>query len=307
MNERTEKLQQYFRDNIGFIIITIACLIYISRGLIEISETGKSFLDIVIDGALAYFFGLIINRLFDLQGLLIGDKDSDVIKTKMAHALIVEKIAPSIDKLDDWCEEKNKEALKVARIKILSTAGLKYNECFDEFGIAKELNIDKNKLNSDIKEIKFNEKFKIKTYNKACRVKLTQLTTSALTSDGGKDDDPFYLGRTKKDYEKRSTIADIITKSLFLVVGGLYGARLVSNFSYGALIWTALQVVLFLIMGILKMYQSYMFIKDEHRGRVVAKIDQLTKFQAYINSNKTDDNTSNLILKEKIDVAEENI
>jgi len=45
-----------------------------------------------------------------------------------------------------------------------------------------------------------------------------------------------------------------------------------------------LQVGLFLVMGVIKMYQAYTFITDEFRGRIIKKIDNLQKFENYINS-----------------------
>lgn len=303
MNEKMDKLRQYIRDNGISILIFLACLVYISRGLIELSESGKTVLEIILDGALLYVFGLFINRLCELQGLLMGERDEKVISTNKLHAETVEKVNSYIDKLDSWCELKNKDALKTARITILSKAGLKYNSCFDEYGNAKEFIIDESKLKSKIIEVRRQEKRRIACFRNACNVKLTKLASCTLTSNHGKPQDPYDFGRTKKQYMNKSTLTDAISKVGVAVIGGLYAVDLIKNFSWGNLIWQTVQVFLVLLMGGIKLYQAYIFVKDEQRGGTVSKIDNLMKFFNYAQANETENNN----IKEKSDVAEENI
>lgn len=75
---------------------------------------------------------------------------------------------------------------------------------------------------------------------------------------------------------------DIISKIGISVIIGYYGVKLIEEFNYATLIWNTLQVGLFLIMGVIKMYQAYSFITDEFRGRIIKKIDNLQKFDNYI-------------------------
>lgn len=287
-----EKTKNYLKQNLGYFVIALACIIYVARGIITISETGKTVLEILVDGALALFFGIFINIVFELQGMMSGDRDDRVLNTIRKHGDIVDSISPHIDKLDEWCEKKNKEALKLARIRMLSSHGLKYDDYFDEDGVAKEFKINTEKLESQNKETKQQEKDRIKCFKNACKIKLTLLTTNSLTSEGGRDYDPYYLGQTKKQYKTRTAMTDFISKIGVAVIFGVYGAQLVQSFSWAFLVWTAIQVVLFLIMGVVKLYTSYMFVVDDYRGRIVKKIDNLTKFQDYItNSNKEESQT----------------
>ena len=287
-----EKTKNYLKQNLGYFVIALACIIYVARGIITISETGKTVLEILVDGALALFFGIFINIVFELQGMMSGDRDDRVLNTIRKHGDIVDSISPHIDKLDEWCEKKNKEALKLARIRMLSSHGLKYDDYFDEDGVAKEFKINTEKLESQNKETRQQEKDRIRCFKNACKIKLTLLTTNSLTSEGGRDYDPYYLGQTKKQYKTRTAMTDFISKIGVAVIFGVYGAQLVQSFSWAFLVWTAIQVVLFLIMGVVKLYTSYMFVVDDYRGRIVKKIDNLTKFQDYItNSNKEENST----------------
>lgn len=304
MSEFTEKSKDFLKQNAGYIIIFLASCVYIISGLITISETGKSITSIIVDGALAFLFGFFISRIFDLQGMMNGDRDERVKKTYKLHDDIVTRISPYIDKLDDWCEWKNKEALKVGRIRILSRGGLKYEDYFDENGVAKHYDIDKSKLVHDGKfkdkaeKVKFNlerenEKRKYAAYKKACGLKITLLTSNILTSEGGREDDPFNFGLTKRQYETKASIKDSISKICIAIITGLYSVRLIESFSWAFLIWTGVQVLLFLVIGVIKLYQSYMFVTDDFRSRIIKKIDKLSQFECDV---KRENNNNNDII-----------
>lgn len=285
MAETTDKIKNFIKQNFGYFIVFFACAIYIARGLITIDKTGKTVYEIIVDGSLAFFFGVFINRIMDLQGMANGERDDRVIKTNTLHSKVVDEITPYIDKLDDWCDRKNKEALKLARIRILKGEGLKYDDCFDEDATPKDYTIDFNKYyykGKDREKLfeKQKERNKYKSYLKACKLKLTLLTTNALTNDGGKEYDPYYLGRTKVQYEKETSRSEIISKIAIAVITGIYGIKLIKDFSWANLLWVGIQVVLFLLIGGIKMLKSMFFIIDEYRARTIKKIDNLQKFKA---------------------------
>ena len=280
-----EKIRSFLKQNFGYFIITLVSLIYIATAIITIDETGKTLAQIIADSIIIFFLGVLINRIFDLQGMLNGDRDETVIKTLALHAQMVIKISPHIDKLDDWCRLKNQENLRLQRTKILSLEGLKYNDYFEDNGsLIKEYVIDKEKLNN--KYEKRQELAKYNCFKKALKLKLTQLTTNALISEGGKGNDPYYLGRTKAQYERQTSLSDIFTKIGLAFVFGYYGVRLIQDFNYANLIWNAFQVCIFLVMGTIKMYQAFFFVKDEFRGRIVKKINNLEMFYNYITSQE---------------------
>ena len=277
-----EKIKDFFRQNIGYFVVGFISIVYIATAFITIDETGKSVSQIIADGVVAFLLGVFINRVFDLQGMMSGEREEKVVATKKLHGEMVMKISPSIEKLDDWCEEENRKNYKVQRTKILARVGLKYDDCFDDNGVAKPYKVDQSRLND--KYLRKQELKRLAYYNKAVNLKLTALSAGELTSEGGKQQDPYYFGRTKAQYEANQSIMDIISKIGIAVIIGYYGVGLIEEFSYATLIWNTLQVGLFLVMGVIKMYQAYTFITDEFRGRIIKKIDNLQKFENYINT-----------------------
>ena len=159
---------------------------------------------------------------------------------------------------------------------------MRYEDYFDEDGSAKDFKPDEEKLKN--KTLRNTEKARIRCFKKALHLKLTPITAGALTSEGGKKQDPYNFGRTKGQYETQTSVRDIITKICIAGIFGYYGVRLIQDFNYATLIWNGLQVAIFLIMGCIKMYNSFMFVTGEYRTRIVNKTNNLEMFHNYIQS-----------------------
>ena len=266
-----EKIRDFFKQNIGYFIVALVSIVYIATAFITVDETGKTIGEIIADTAVVFFLGLFINRVFDLQGMMNGDRDERVQMAIVTHGETVVKISPYIDRLDEWCKLKNEENLKVQRTRVLASEGMRYEDYFNEDGSAKDFIPDEEKLKN--KTLRKTEKARIRCFKKALHLKLTPITAGALTSEGGKKQDPYNFGRTKGQYETQTSVRDIITKICIAGIFGYYGVRL-----------NGLQVVIFLIMGCIKMYNSFMFVTGEYRTRIVNKTNNLEMFHNYIQS-----------------------
>lgn len=277
-----EKIRDFFKQNIGYFIVALVSIVYIATAFITVDETGKTIGEIIADTAVVFFLGLFINRVFDLQGMMNGDRDERVQMAIVTHGETVVKISPYIDRLDEWCKLKNEENLKVQRTRVLASEGMRYEDYFDEDGSAKDFKLDEEKLKN--KTLRKTEKARIRCFKKALHLKLTPITAGALTSEGGKKQDPYNFGRTKGQYETQTSVRDIITKICIAGIFGYYGVRLIQDFNYATLIWNGLQVAIFLIMGCIKMYNSFMFVTGEYRTRIVNKTNNLEMFHNYIQS-----------------------
>lgn len=274
-----EKTKDFLKVNFFFFVVAIACVVYVIRGFVTIVETGKTIGEIIADGFVSALFGFFISKLLSLQGLAKGEQDPNVIKTNNLHAKTVEKISPKIYQLDEWCEMKNREALKTAQSKKLATAGVAYEDFVK--GIYRIITTDGEKFVIE-REL---PKEKLKVVKKARKISLTPLTSSALTSDGGNIVDPYYLGMEKKEYTIKRDGKQLISKIMCGVLFGFYGVKLIADFNVSNLIWTAIQVALFLIMGVISYLQAYFFIVDEYRHRIIKKIDNLEKFDNQTGGN----------------------
>jgi len=287
MNEamtRAERASKFFKSYLCYFIDGIVCIAYIATSIYNISESGKTILSIIADGLVAFLISYFIARTMDVQGLLNGERDPRVEATNELHGKKIVEIEPFLDKLDKWCEIKNVENVREQRIKMLASVGLKYTLYFDEDGIGQ--GFKRRQCNSRLE--KNDERKKERMYYKCLRLKLTPLSTSALTSEGAKPNDPYNFGRTKEDYKKQNAGKDIISKVALGVLGGYFTVTMITDLSWALVVWKCLQVSIFLIMGVMKMMNSYLFIIDEYRGRIIKKINNIEKFQNYVGGIQND-------------------
>lgn len=283
-----EKLRDLIRNNIGYLAVAVVCLAYIATAFIQFEENNKTVARIIADGVVAFLMGILINRIFDTQGIMNGEREAKVQKTVQLHNQIVDNISPYMDQLDDWCEMKNAEALMRGRRQYLSRYGMRYRDYFEEDGTAKEF---VHKTHFANRRERKQETLRFYRFRHALNLKLTRISAGILISDSGRDDDPFSMGRSKPQYAKDSAKKDTVTKILTAFVFGYYGVSLLSDLSYANLIWTVLQTGIFLLMGVIKLQQSFLFVTDEYRGRIIRKIDVLQLFEIWIKQEENRNGT----------------
>ena len=120
-----EAIKNFLKNNMGYIAVAFVCAVYAMTSFIRIDDTGKTILQIILDGAITFFLGITVNSILKMQGILKGEGCEIYQSTLLEHGKIVEKITPKIDKLEPWCEKMNAQALKNQRVKYLASVGLK--------------------------------------------------------------------------------------------------------------------------------------------------------------------------------------
>ena len=259
----------------GYISVGFISLVFIAMGLITINKTGRSLHDIVIESALGFIVGLLIDSILGLQGLGEGKRNELFISTRELHGQTVDDISLHIHKLDPWCAKKNAEALKLQRTRILASAEMKYDDYFDESGQGKGFVQPIAKDKYEERKARRMERM----YTKALRLRLTQLSAAMLTSDSVRPEDPFYLGENENDYKRHAIAEDAVKKSVVAIIFGYYTVDQIINFSPAALIWRLLQVSIYIVTGVTKKIASQNFIINDYRQQIVRKVNYLQMFK----------------------------
>ncbi len=255
------RAKEYLVDNIIVLVIAAMCIVYVLLGLVNIVETDNTVREIIANGALAFIFGVVLNFLLKIQGLNKGENDIRTIATNNLHGEVVEKATKYIDKLDTFCDNETRDMTKTIQTRILARAGIKYSD------------FENGTINYDILS-----KDKLKLVESAKKVKITPLTTNSLTSIDSEEKDPFSFKESKERYISKTSPLEIILKAVFAFIIGYYTTSLIKDFSWAELIWTLLQVVLFLGLGSITMYKAYFYVIDKIRGNTIKKINILNKF-----------------------------
>lgn len=273
----SDKIRNALKEYVGFIVIFITAALYILTAVVRIDSTGKSIPQIIADGSIIFFLGIFFNRLFSVQGIKKGESDPRMLAVKQMHTDAVLRISPYIDELDAWCDAANAANLAMERTKILAQAGLRYDDIFDKNGVSLPFVISVTKKAPRAK--KRADRAKKRALRRAKGLKLAVITASILTSEGGKGNDRYYLGRTRDQYDRGELFKDVVSKLGVAIIGGYYGISIIEDFSYSLFLWNSLQIMIIIIMGVVKMYDSYYYVVEEYRNRVIKKVDLLQKFE----------------------------
>lgn len=282
-----EKIRIFCKLYLGYAAIAAFCIMYIMTSFIELEPTGKTVPMIIADGLMAFAFGMGIASMFKTQGLLAGRREEEVIQAAERHSEVAEMIVED-DEMEDltaWCAKENGKNYRVQRSMILSRAGMTYRECFTDDGAAKAYEplplAEGDDIRSRLIRIRQRrmEKVRFKAYVKAIGLRLTELSAGELMSEGGRSDDPFYMGRGVGEYRKQTTASDAVSKVVTSVVLGYYGVKLIAGFSWASLIWIIVQVIFFSVMGVLKYSGAFSYMTEEYRERRIKKTRYLKKFK----------------------------
>lgn len=278
-----DKFKAVLKNSVGYIISTLLTAGYIALSILEIDRTGKSVGEIIGSGFAFYIYQIVLTTVFRAQGLANGRESEQYKNTVRLHGQKVESISDDMDMLPYWCDEKNRKNYEQQRKKILGRAALKYADYFDKNGDVITLyEVDADKMSLKWKN-RFNrrqEKNKLKAFNKAVNLKLTELDASSITSADKAKEDKYALPDSEKEFMGKHSVVDIVFKALPAIVFGLYGAKELATFSWAVFAWTVFQALVGFASAIPQMFTAKSYIVNDVRTGVVKKITWVDDFSA---------------------------
>jgi hypothetical protein len=280
------------RQYLPYATVVLICLLYVMTAVIDIEAGKKPLAKIISDGTLAFIFGISLTMILSDMGLSSGEREECVKKARGRHEGEVERVAPYIDELDEWCGEQNRRNYKVQRAKLLSKVGLAYAQCFGDDAVAIPYDPDvRHRKGEPLRRFLHRRRLERKRgriYEKCVDLQLKEISSGELTSEGGNPNDPYNLGRSKAVYMNQTAVRGAVSKIAVAVIAGYYGATLVHEFSWGKLIWLAMQAGMFLALAVVKMYASHEYMVTEFRARLEKKTLLLVKFRYDRKKTETD-------------------
>ena len=153
----------------GYIKLISGILVFVAfllLNLVTVNFAPQDFLSVFLSSGLMMVCWIMIRDAFAEQGLVSGQKDTEVKATKKEHLVTSNEISTYKTDFNIWCERKNADRLKQKRIAILSGSSLIYEKYFDEEG---------NFLNIDVQEPETTDNKKVnkinrKRYKKDCKL-----------------------------------------------------------------------------------------------------------------------------------------
>lgn len=270
------KIRKIAMDSMYLLIVLAVSIFYIFYGLLKMDETGKSLEQIIADGFLTLIVGYSIGLLLSAQGYKNGWNDEGLLQAQKEHREKVAQINSKLDDLDIYLEERHQKKVQEYRMQLLSEEALSYNDFIEgkyaKYQTDKELR--KNLAPSQLKAI-----------HKAYHCKLKKLKATDLIKGDGeyKVSDEDDLGETLSEHKTKTSVKALGSKILFAIFFGYFGIKMAEDFNWMNLIWTGLQVTMFLASGFIKYDSAYTYMKENVKDRYHSQVDLLTSFEAWDN------------------------
>lgn len=282
-----EKFKAFLKNSIGYVVATLTTLAYVMLSYLQLDRTGKSLDEIIGSGIAFYMLQIILITLFLYQGLSNGERDERVKDTIELHGEKVLEISDDMDALDNWCEQENAENYKRERTIILAKAGLSYADYFQDDGVVLPYEVDVKKLSRRWKNrfVRRREKKKIRAYNRAIRLKLTEINTTMITSNNKATRDKFSQPKQKTEFISGKLSKNSLVKALPALFFGLWGFKSIKDWTWTNFAWLVFQAMVAYAGAIPQMFAARNYMVDEYRGGVVKKIGYIDKFSCDFKNN----------------------
>lgn len=239
-----------------FVVLLVA--IYILKNVATVGIAEKDILTLFADCAVTLFFAQVIKELMSRRGIMIGQSSAEFKKVYADYDNVLHSCKGFIGNLDAFCEELNKSRLKAAQEEILLAHGVTY----EQFRGGVEVKTDYQK----------------KGIEKALKVKVAYLKSKDLTAEtvGGRKS--YDLGRPIDKYLKNKSVTGVLLTVCATVLFAYFELKPIEEFSWSALIWSAVQVVYFSAKGVFSLISSLMFVQGEYTNRIIRKTTYLQQF-----------------------------
>ena len=264
-----DKTLDFFKRNIYNFILVVVSFVFIFKDIIQIEETGKSVLEIVADSVISFVMAMTFNIILGKKGIISAQKLQSYADCMVTYSEEIEKTNDKIEYLEDFCEYKNNNKLKLIQKRILTKVCINYEDYVNGKLEMYNLNKDQKKALKKVKKISFH-----------------YLTPENLLSETDTRYEKGKKDMTLSEFEKSQNFQDTISKIVCALIFGYFGVSGLTG-GWAEIIWGSIQIGLWLIMGLCKYVQNYSYVKDVYQQKIYRKINLLIEFNnSYVNKIK---------------------
>lgn len=257
-----KKVFTFIRGNVHEIVIALVCLAFMLKGVADIQKTGATIVEIIGNGFITLLFSLSICRLLESKGFMSGEQAKEYKQALKEYYEERKKAGKRIKSMDKWCADWTKQNHK----EVLSVKLYTYGISYEDF-ISRTYN--EEKLSQE----------QINGLNGLRKLKTMELTTEQLMSGEFDSDKPIDFKKvTKKNYAKKSTRVDLLSKIVLSLTLGYYTLSPFQQWNWSGFAWVFLQTALILGISITKYFNAYAFIVGDICAKVVDKTNKLRQF-----------------------------
>ena len=264
--ERKVKVAEFIKGNVANFVVVISSVVYILYGMITIEKTGLTVAQVIAKAGVGIIIGLMIKQGVGENGFTKGYNSHIWQDTNEKYTNACNLANPHIEKIDNFYLSEEIEKKKIYRRQMLQAHQMKYNWFFDENG----------NYEPDLERYEKLTRKQRKVLNKCVKIKIYNLNLFSEYSN----DVVVDTKREKTDSTQRSkmfgknSVAQLIT-----AVVGAYFIPLWTNWNWGAIIMSSIQVAIWLSTGVTQLYANYNYVVLEKTAKLKRKIELLIKFK----------------------------
>lgn len=268
--------KKFITTKLGIIGVAVVSVVWLFWGFFTPAFRETPIWIILLSSAVSMLVAYSIGALLRYQGILSGSADSEVVELKNEHRKVVVEANEYAEWSDEWSDEENRIALKLARTHILMSAGLKYTEFFDEDGNYTGKEIDA--IEKDAPKWK-RERYddKNKKLSDAISFKVTPVTMPAVSAESHVDLDYNNTGLSPEEHLRISNIKAAWQKVATVAVFGMIGLQLNGISAWESLFNGLAQLVVFLLFGLVGFYSEYTYMTNNYTSNLRKKINLLKR------------------------------
>lgn len=276
-----KKANTVIMKKLGWLGVLIISFVYLFWGFFKPLLNDQTIWETILSSGVSMLIALSISNLLGAQGIMSGSIDEDVVGMKKKHVESVVDANEYVEYSDAWSDEENKIALRSARKHILMSAGLKYHDFFNDDGDYLETTIPAPEKDAP-KYIKKRYKNKLGAIRKALTYQITPISMARLSAETTVNLDPNRLDAEPSEYQKAKAIKSVWTKILSVVVFGKITWILIEGADFWQSLFNgAIQLVVFLLLGIISFYGSYIYMTNVYVGNLRKKINLLSRLVVF--------------------------
>lgn len=267
-------------DQISVIILVVISIAYTLKGVFSFEPNHKSIEATIGETILNIVVGFTIYACLRTKGIKAGRNDDCFIASLQLYGEAKSKIKENQFRLPAFCSLKSEQELIEAKREAIENVGLNYNLFLK--GIY-------NKENFEVLEL---DQEQIDIINNIDKVKIERMRSEELLSDLPRTSKKDYgrYGKGVKEYNKETRALDLSNLMLYSVIFARFGLKpLLNSDNLSNVLWSTLQLLLWLAFGIIKYVSAMSFMVNEYRQtHIIQKTEYLNEFISLLNSKPED-------------------
>ena len=295
IDEKFEELQglttRYIKSIAMDIVVVIVAFAYIFYQMVTLQPTELNPLVLIAEAIMGIICGVVIKQALGENGFSRGYNSQIWIEEEKKYNDACNTANPYMERVDNFYQYEEIEKKRNYRRTKLQGARLKYDQWFDKDGYYIGSVENYNKLDRKQKKV-LNKCIKVKIYP------LNLFSQYSISSD--QDTKPEITDRKQRE---KNVAKNTISATLIAIIG-VYFMPMLNNWSWASFISATMQVALWVLFGIIQLYQNFNFIVQDKVALLKTKKENIRRFTTgcekgmYIRSPYDEIDEQNVIIEQ---------